>query len=78
MKTTVELPDDLFLRAKEIALSRRVSFKELLTHAIKREIGSTESEAQDDFEVDDLGIPLMKRRRKQVTSEFVAKLLEEE
>jgi hypothetical protein len=38
MKTTVELPDDLFRRAKAAAASRGMSLKELLSQAVEERL----------------------------------------
>ncbi len=35
MKTTVDLPDDLFLKAKVLAAERRTSMKELMIQALR-------------------------------------------
>jgi len=39
VKTTVELPDDLFRRAKATAASRGMSLKELLSQAVEERLG---------------------------------------
>jgi hypothetical protein len=39
MKTTVELPDELFRRAKATAASRGMSLKELFTEAVEERLG---------------------------------------
>ena len=38
MRTTVDLPDDLFRRTKALAAMRGNSFKDLVVHAIETEI----------------------------------------
>ncbi len=38
MRTTVEIPDELFRRAKQLALSRETTLKELVICALRREI----------------------------------------
>ncbi len=38
MKTTIDLPDDIFKAAKKTAIDRGVSLKELITTAIKKEL----------------------------------------
>ena len=46
MRTTVDLPDDLFRRTKALAAMRGNSFKDLVVHAIETEIaGRSPSEA---------------------------------
>ena len=38
MKTTVEIPDDLFRKAKTLAASRGLSFKDVLVHSLASEL----------------------------------------
>ena len=38
MKTTIEIPDDLFRRAKAVAALQGLSMKEWLTNLLRREI----------------------------------------
>jgi Arc/MetJ family transcription regulator len=40
MKTTIEMPDDLFRKAKAIAALRGQSMKQLITQLLQREIGA--------------------------------------
>lgn len=50
MKTTIEMPDDIFRRAKAIAALQGLSMKEWLTNLMRREVGSgtpAQSLAQD-------------------------------
>ena len=39
MKTTVDLPDDLLLAAKQYAVSHRTTLRELFSSALARELG---------------------------------------
>lgn len=41
MKTTIELPDELFRRAKAVAALRGESLKQLITESLRKEIGGT-------------------------------------
>ena len=41
MKTTIEIPDDLFRQAKATALSRGMTLKQLITGAVEHELGQT-------------------------------------
>jgi phosphoribosyl-dephospho-CoA transferase len=41
MKTTIEMPDDLFRRAKATAALQGLSLKEWLTKVLSREVGAT-------------------------------------
>lgn len=40
MKTTIEMPDDLFRKAKAVAALRGQSMKDLITQLLMREIGA--------------------------------------
>lgn len=44
MKTTLELPDELFRRAKQVALERGTSLKAIVTKALERELGPAEQD----------------------------------
>lgn len=39
VKTTIEMPDDLFRKAKAVAALRGQSMKDLLTQLLERELG---------------------------------------
>lgn len=41
MRTTIEIPDALFHRAKLAAVQSRRSLKSLITHALQKELDST-------------------------------------
>ncbi len=41
MRTTVDLPDSLFQQAKLAALQQRLSLKELIARALKKELAGT-------------------------------------
>ena len=38
MKTTLDLPDDLLIAAKQVAIQRKTTLEELVTHSLRREI----------------------------------------
>ncbi|MCX7167265.1 MAG: hypothetical protein NTV11_13465 [Rhodocyclales bacterium] len=40
MKTTIEMPDDIFRRAKAVAALHGLSMKEWLTNVLRREVGA--------------------------------------
>lgn len=42
MKTTIDLPDPLFRRAKATAATRGISLKTLVTNAIEKDLGQSE------------------------------------
>jgi hypothetical protein len=46
MRTTVDLPDPLFRRTKAIAALRGVSMKEVITHALEREVAEAGSKTK--------------------------------
>ena len=53
MKTTIDLPGDLFIEAKATAARRRTTLKELITRSLRREIGegvSLESPLRSSFQ----------------------------
>jgi hypothetical protein len=82
MKTTLELPDDLFVEAKATAARRRISLKTLFTRALERELRPQAVEpTAAHFEVDDQGWPILKRQpgsQPVVTNEFVNELRDRE
>lgn len=38
VRTTIEIPDELFRRSKQAALARGVTLKELVTRALRKEV----------------------------------------
>lgn len=82
MKTTLELPDDLFVEAKTIAAKRRITLKELFTKALEKEIRPPAPASGDDhFVIDEDGWPVLKRKLPKgrvVTNDFVNQLREHE
>ena len=48
MKTTIEMPDDLFRRAKAVAALQGLSMKDWLTNLLRREVGAGTTAAPDD------------------------------
>jgi hypothetical protein len=81
MKTTLELPDDLYAEAKAVALRRKTTLRSMFEHALRREIG-TPSGAEDPsphYTIGPSGIPLIRHTgNRVVTSAMVRELLEEE
>jgi len=81
VKTTLELPDDLYAEAKAVALRRKTTLRSMFEHALRREIGSPNGAATPSpfFRIGPNGIPLINHTGKVVvTSEMVRELLEEE
>ena len=75
MKTTIELPDDLLLSAKQKAASQRTTLKCLIERALRREVYPIQEPSHDAvYEVDALGIPVLKGKGETVTSEWVDQL----
>jgi hypothetical protein len=65
MKTTLDLDDDLLLRAKAAAVSRRTTLKAMVEHALRREIqpvAGLENPDPEKFEIGPLGFLVIKRR----------------
>lgn len=79
MKTTIELPDDLFAEAKAVAARRRTTLKAVFEHALRREIsGKSEPSPDARFTVDEHGLPVLKKRDAAVvTSEAVYQMMED-
>jgi hypothetical protein len=82
MKTTLELPDDLFVEAKAVAARRRITLKTLFTRALERELRPASAHpVSPAFELDDQGWPVLKRESRDggaVTNDFVNDLRERE
>lgn len=80
MKTTIELPDSLFAEVKAVALQRRTTLKAMMEHALRREIGSSDTPAAAAACVEnEYGFPILKKREGlAVTSELVYEMLDEE
>lgn len=82
MKTTLELPDQLFAEAKATAAHRRVTLKELFTRALEKEIHPPAKPREDShFTIDEYGWPVLKREANcgvVVTQELIDKIREEE
>ena len=81
MKTTLELPDDLFVEAKAVAARRRITLKALFTRALRRELYPETGAPAEGFELDAQGWPVRKRAvgdQADVTEEFIQRLRESE
>ena len=87
MKTTVDLPDSLVLRAKVTAARRRTTLKNLIMEGLERVInwpagantGSPlQPTAAEFFETDVYGVPVLKRRGVIVTDAMIEELREQE
>jgi hypothetical protein len=82
MKTTLELPDDLFVEAKAMAAQRRITLKMLFTRALERELRPEPPQpTANHFEIDSHGWPVLKRQpggKVVVTNDFINELRESE
>ncbi len=80
MKTTIELPDQLFAAAKATAIKRRTTLKAMVEHALRREIAfDSASPEPAGIEVNPHGFPVLKKTESTpVTSERVYQMIEEE
>jgi hypothetical protein len=77
MKTTVEIPEDLFRAAKVTAAQRRITLKTLFTQALRKEIAPPSNEVSALIQVAEDGMPYLARRGKVITSAEVDRLDEE-
>jgi len=74
MKTTVELPDDLFHAAKLTAAKRRISLKRLFSQALRREISDEPEETGLKIAISEEGVPYLPKRGCKVRSEDIERL----
>jgi len=81
MKTTLDLDDDLLMKARSVALQRRTTLEAIVEHALRRELAPSPEIANPDpekFEVGRLGILRLKRRPGEtVTSEMIQSIEDE-
>lgn len=80
MKTTIDLPDNLLILAKQVAAQRRTTLKEIVTSSLRREINSTNIPesfpTESPFEIGVLGLPVLKKTGRKLTSEMVHAAIE--
>lgn len=80
MKTTLDLPDDLLIEAKAVAARRRITLKDMVAHALRREItptGATDSISDERYEIGPFGILRLRKRQAAVSAELVRELEKE-
>ena len=80
MKTTLELPDDLMMEAKAIAIKRRTTLKAMFEHALRREINYKlpHPDESEIFTSNEYGFPVIRRQGKAViTNEMIYKIMEQ-
>ncbi len=64
MKTTLDLPDDPLIEAKAVAARRRTTLKDIVTRALRREIGMDKpatTPPDSAFEIGSRGLPVLKK-----------------
>lgn len=80
MKTTLELPDDLFIEAKAVALKRRTTLKAIVEGALRRELAHSREEGvnpnPEKFIIGPLGFLVLRKRpgSKPVTLETIREI----
>lgn len=65
MKTTLDLPDDLLIEAKTLAVRRKTTLRALVESALRREIrppAEVENPDPEKFEMGPLGFLVLKRK----------------
>lgn len=77
MKTTIELPEELFHAAKETAARRKITLKTLFTQALRKEINPPVDQASGLIQVDEDGMPYLVKRGTSVSPSIIDQLDEE-
>lgn len=80
MKTTLDLPDDLLIEAKAVAARRRTTLKDMVTNALRREIGAEKIEPTGPdsvFEIGPLGILRIRKTGPAMSSEDYQAMIDE-
>jgi hypothetical protein len=80
MKTTLDLPDDLLIEAKAVAARRRTTLKDMVAHALRREIMPETALSPSDgelYEVGPFGILRLRKRNVTVDENTIRELSEE-
>lgn len=82
MKTTIDIRDDLLTAAKVAAAKRKTSLKQIIEHALERELSDLEEKrqiaAENGFMVDEHGLPYFPSQGRTITNEDVYRLLNED
>jgi len=79
MKTTLDLPDDLLMAAKTLAVRRKTTLKAIVESALRREIRPEAEKGNPDpekYEIGPFGILSLKRIGQKLTAERVQQLLD--
>lgn len=82
MKTTLDLPDDLLIKAKTLAVQRKITLRALVESALRRELrpaAELENPDPEKYEVGPFGILRIKRRpgAKPTTLEDIRRIQDE-
>ena len=84
MKTTVEIPDSLFHRAKVASAQRRTTLKQLVIDGLEKELAETPPpkpveltpDQAEVLELDEFGVPVLKVRPVPPPDEFFRRIKE--
>jgi hypothetical protein len=74
MKTTLNLPDDLLIEAKATAARRKITLRDLVEHALRREIrpaAEMQNPDPEKYEVGPFGILSLKKTDTPITAEEI-------
>jgi len=82
MKTTIEIPDALFHRAKVASAHRRTTLKQLVIDGLEKELAETRPtgpveltpEQAEVFEICEAGFPVLKKRPVPPPDEFLRRI----
>ena len=78
MKTTLDLSEDLLAEAKAVAARRRTTLRAMVEHALRREIMPlSQPVAASPFELNDLGMLVLKKHGEGITLETIRALQDE-
>jgi hypothetical protein len=77
MKTTIELPEDLFHAAKLTAARRKITLKTLFTQALRKEINPPEAGTSGIIRIDEDGMPYLAKRGRVISRSNIDQLDEE-
>jgi hypothetical protein len=77
MKTTLELPEDLFQAAKVTAARRKITLKALFTQALRKEITPPPDTSGAQLRVGEDGLPYLPKRGREISKELIDQLDEE-
>lgn len=79
MKTTLDLPDDLLMEAKTLAVRRKTTLKAIVESALRREIrpiAQMENPDPEKYEIGPFGILSLKRTGQNMTADEVQQLID--